>query len=138
MHDAVSEQPRSYPAATAHYGECAYMIDQYPSSEHNHWRESLPAPGSRFAHLSASPHSVNAYTASKDRSGRIPREEHERVINQNLQLARDIQKARDDAKRANEAVRDLAAWAYHERDRLIRQLAEGKISNEHNIGSARK
>jgi hypothetical protein len=52
-------------------------------------------------------------------SGYITIEEHEQVLRQNAKLLQELRTAKEEAQCANNAIRDLAKWAYDERFRLM-------------------
>jgi hypothetical protein len=59
-------------------------------------------------------------------SGYVTFEEHIRIREQNEELSSKLTAAKEDTDRANKVSRDLAAWAYHERIHLTRELAAAK------------
>ncbi|KAF1842157.1 uncharacterized protein K460DRAFT_435489 [Cucurbitaria berberidis CBS 394.84] len=134
MNHSVYPQPRYYPAITTHYGECAYMIDECSSSSERYLFHNLSsAVGSHSMKLDSSSHATETDTTSAKVLSGYNTAEDEYVSKQNLKLSKELHKARGDLDYANKTLRDLAAWAYHERGRLLQELVDAQVAHEHQV-----
>ena len=53
----------------------------------------------------------------------VDKEIHNDVVKQNRKLASELAVSQQETKRVKKACRELAVWAYNERERLMRELA---------------
>ncbi|KAF1947581.1 hypothetical protein EJ02DRAFT_449070, partial [Clathrospora elynae] len=131
LHHGQLDYSAPYPASTAHYGQCNYLNSQSPSPPRRYpLRHSLSSNAIPFLNLDTSPPSKQECASPKAMSKHTTPEEHECVVKQNAKLALELKSAKDDAARSNKASRDLAAWIYHERHRLMCQLDTANKSKE--------
>ncbi|KAH7380025.1 hypothetical protein BKA66DRAFT_571107 [Pyrenochaeta sp. MPI-SDFR-AT-0127] len=129
---ASQAKPPLYPAATFHYGECKYLIDE--SLSHS-GRDTRPDFFS-----STVPQFTDVDTASTSNSAEVAMPqvvpdyittgECDRVLEQNKILSHELRRAAKDAAGAEKAFRDLAAWTYNERHGLMRIVSSLRSSVE--------
>ncbi|CAA9966357.1 hypothetical protein PTMSG1_09716 [Pyrenophora teres f. maculata] len=125
VHKNHPQTHQPYPATTAHFGKCAYVGESDSNCAGSVVSKQLfPALIIPSSTRAASPLPfINRTSPQPAMPDFVNKKIHDNVVNENLKLTHELAASQQETELAKKACRDLAAWAYNERERLMRELA---------------